>query len=93
MALFLDEAPTARYWPDTLYYAARAEDGLHNPDAGRLYGVFLSIRERADTEDALVVDARRDSPFRRAGRGYDNDLLRSESTTGAPMIRRDCRHE
>ena len=57
-ALFLDEAPTFRYYPPVLYYLGRAKEELKSPAAADSYKAYLSVKENA-VADPLAADARR----------------------------------
>ena len=58
LALFLDDEPTARYWPETVYYSARAKEGLGSADAADEFRAFIKLRPGAD-HDPLIADARK----------------------------------
>ncbi len=57
-ALFLDEAPTYRYYPPVSYYLGRAKEELKSPAAADAYKAYLSVKENA-VADPLADDARR----------------------------------
>jgi tetratricopeptide (TPR) repeat protein len=57
-ALFLDEAPTFRLFPQVEYWLARAREGIKSPAAADSYKAFLGTKTNG-TSDPLVVDARR----------------------------------
>jgi len=57
-AIFLDEAPSYRYYAPVPYWLGRAREGLKSPAAAESYKAFLAIKENAG-EDPLVADARR----------------------------------
>ena len=56
-AVFLDDAPSFRYFPLVYYYQGRAREGLHRPDAAESYKAFIAIKAKADAGDPLVADA------------------------------------
>jgi tetratricopeptide (TPR) repeat protein len=58
-ALFIDEVPTYRYFPEAFYWLAKAQEGLGSPAATDSYRAYLAIKEKADAADPLVEDARR----------------------------------
>jgi tetratricopeptide (TPR) repeat protein/predicted Ser/Thr protein kinase len=58
LALFLDEVPTAGYFPPVLYYQARAQEGLGSPAAAESYRKFVSILEKAESTE-LLQDAKK----------------------------------
>jgi serine/threonine protein kinase/tetratricopeptide (TPR) repeat protein len=57
-ALFLDEVPTAAYFPPLYYYLGRAQEGLGTSDAADSYQKFVSIREKGDG-GAMFQDAKK----------------------------------
>jgi len=57
-ALFLDEAPTYRYYPPAVYYLGRAREEIKSPTAADSYKAYLSIKENA-AADPLAADAKR----------------------------------
>ncbi len=57
-ALFLDEVPTYRYYPATLYYLGRVQEALKSPAAADSYRAFVALKA-ADSAEPQVVDARR----------------------------------
>lgn len=60
-AIFLDDFPSYRYFAPVYYYLGRAQEGLKSPAARESYEKFLKIKERADSGDILVEDARKRS--------------------------------
>jgi tetratricopeptide (TPR) repeat protein len=58
LALFLDEAPTAGYFPAVYYFMGRAKEGLKSPGAADSYRTYLSLRKTAG-EDPLLPEIRR----------------------------------
>jgi tetratricopeptide (TPR) repeat protein len=59
-ALFLDEMPTYRYYPATLYYLGRVQEQLKSPAAADSYRAFLALKA-PDSSEPLAVEARRRS--------------------------------
>jgi tetratricopeptide (TPR) repeat protein/predicted Ser/Thr protein kinase len=57
LALFLDEVPTARYFPPVYYYMGLAKEGLGGSGAAESYQKFLAIQGNGDG-GALVQDAK-----------------------------------
>jgi len=57
-ALFLDEAPTWRFYPPVAYYLGRAKEGLNSPGAADSYKAYLAARP-SDSDDPLAADARK----------------------------------
>ncbi len=57
-AMFLDDAPTYRFFSPVYYYLARTQEGLKIPAAAASYQAFLTIRQ-ASERDPMVDDARR----------------------------------
>jgi serine/threonine protein kinase/tetratricopeptide (TPR) repeat protein len=57
-AIFLDDFPSYRYFAPVYYYLGQAQEGLKSPAAKESYERFLKIKERADSGDTLVEDAR-----------------------------------
>jgi tetratricopeptide (TPR) repeat protein/tRNA A-37 threonylcarbamoyl transferase component Bud32 len=60
-ALFIDEVPTYRYFPDALYWLAKSQEGLKSPAAADSYRAYLAIKEKADAPDPLIAAARASS--------------------------------
>jgi tetratricopeptide (TPR) repeat protein len=58
-AVFFDDIPSFRYFPQVYYYQARAEEGLKSPGAVEAYRTFLAIKTNAEPGDAMVTDARK----------------------------------
>jgi tetratricopeptide (TPR) repeat protein len=58
LALFLDEAPTAGYFPAVYYFMARAQEGLKSPGSADSYRTYLSLRGNAG-EDPLLPEIHR----------------------------------
>jgi tetratricopeptide (TPR) repeat protein/predicted Ser/Thr protein kinase len=58
LALFLDEAPTAGYFPAVHYFMGRAKEGLKSPGAADSYRTYLSLRGNAG-EDPLLREIHR----------------------------------
>jgi serine/threonine protein kinase/tetratricopeptide (TPR) repeat protein len=58
LALFLDEVPTASYFPPLYYYRGRAQEGLGTADAADSYQKFLAIREKGDASP-MFQDAKK----------------------------------
>ncbi len=58
LALFLDESPTAGYFPAVYYFMGRAKEGLKSPDAADSYRTYLSLRGNAG-EDPLLPEIHR----------------------------------
>jgi serine/threonine protein kinase/tetratricopeptide (TPR) repeat protein len=58
--LFDSDTTTLRYLPPLYYWLGRAQEGIGSSDAARKsYERFITIREHADSGDALLADARR----------------------------------
>lgn len=57
LALFLDEVPTAGYFPTVYYYMGRAQEGLGSPGAADSYQKFVTIQAKGDG-GALIQDAK-----------------------------------
>jgi tetratricopeptide (TPR) repeat protein len=57
-ALFIDEVPTYRYFPETHYWLAKAQEGLKSPAASDSYRTFLAIKEKAEAPDPLIAAAK-----------------------------------
>jgi eukaryotic-like serine/threonine-protein kinase len=57
-ALFLNDIPTFRYFPQVYYYLGRVQEGMKSPNALDSYKTFLKIKERAEA-DPLIVDAKK----------------------------------
>ena len=57
LALFLDEVPTASYFPPVYYYMGRAKEGLGGSGATESYQKFLATQGHGDG-GALVQDAK-----------------------------------
>jgi len=55
-ASFLDDFPSLRYYPQIVYFRARAQEGLKSSSAGDLYKAFLAIKAKSDP-DPMVADA------------------------------------
>jgi len=58
LALFLDEVPTAAYFPPVYYYRGRAEEGLGSAAAADFYKKFLATQDKGDG-GALFEDAKK----------------------------------
>ena len=58
LALFLDEAPTAGYFPIVYYFMGRAREGLKSSGAAESYRAYLSLRGNAG-EDPLLSEIHR----------------------------------
>jgi len=58
LAMFLDEAPTAGYFPAVYYFMGRAKEGLKSPGAADSYKTYLNIRGNAG-EDPLLPEIHR----------------------------------
>src|SRR5262249_47711483 len=58
-AVYFDDVPSYRYFPEAYYYLGRAREGLKSPDGVESYKTFLAIKANADAGDPLVVDARK----------------------------------
>src|SRR5262249_25640915 len=58
-AIYFDDVPSYRYFPEAYYYLARAQEGLKSPEAVESYKTFLSIKAKADAPDPLIADARK----------------------------------
>jgi eukaryotic-like serine/threonine-protein kinase len=58
LALFLDESPTAGYFPPLYYYTGRAEEGLGSAAAAESYKKFLSIQGKGEGGE-LLQDAKK----------------------------------
>ena len=56
-ALFLEESPSYRLFPQVYYYLGRVREGLKSPAAVEAFRSFLSVK--TGPGDALVADARR----------------------------------
>jgi tetratricopeptide (TPR) repeat protein/predicted Ser/Thr protein kinase len=63
-ALFLDDVPTYRYFPEVLYYLGRAQEGLGSPGSVGRYKAFIDIKSKSEM-DPIVEDAKR--RLRKAG--------------------------
>jgi tetratricopeptide (TPR) repeat protein len=57
-SIFLNDRPSYHYFPQVYYYTGRAQEGLGSDAAADSYQIFLKIKEKADTGDKLVEDAR-----------------------------------
>jgi tetratricopeptide (TPR) repeat protein len=57
-SIFLDDFPSYRYFAPVYYYLGRSQEGLKSPAAKESYEKFLKIKERADSGDPLIEDAR-----------------------------------
>ena len=57
LALFLDEEPTARYFPSLYYYQGRVREGLNSAGFAESYRAYLAIRG-GSKEDALAAELR-----------------------------------
>lgn len=57
-AVFLDDEPTYRYFPQVYYQMGRAQEGLGSPGAVKAYESFLQIKAKSSGE-LMVEDARR----------------------------------
>jgi tetratricopeptide (TPR) repeat protein/tRNA A-37 threonylcarbamoyl transferase component Bud32 len=55
-ALFLDDVPTYRYFPQVHYYQGRAQEGIRSPAAAQSYKTFLAFMK--NPEGSLAADAR-----------------------------------
>ena len=58
LSLFLDEEPTAAYFPPLLYYRARARQGVSEDGKSEAYADYLAIRGNSK-EDPLAQEARK----------------------------------
>ena len=58
LSMFLDEEPTAGYFPPLLYYRARARQGVSQDGASEAYAAYLVIRGNSK-EDPLAQEARK----------------------------------
>jgi len=58
-AVFLDDIPSYRRLPPVYYYLGRAQEGLKSPAAAESFRTFLTIKEKGDGSDPLVIDAKR----------------------------------
>ena len=56
-ALFLDDVPSFRYFPQVYYYQGHVREGMKRADATEAYRAFLAIKSKADPGDPLVADA------------------------------------
>ena len=56
--LFLDDAPTYRFFSPVYYYLGRTQEGLQSPAAATSYQAFLAVKSAAEN-DPMVADARR----------------------------------
>jgi len=59
VSIFLDDFPSYRYFAPLFYYLGRAQEGLKSPAAKESYQKFLKIKEKGDTGDSLIADARK----------------------------------
>lgn len=57
-SVFFDDTPTFHFVAQIYYYIGRAQEGLGSPAAADSYRKFLSIKEKADSDDPLIEDAR-----------------------------------
>ena len=57
-AVFLDDIPTYRYFPEVYYYQGKVREALGSPGAPEAFRNFLALRSQA-TNDPLVADAKR----------------------------------
>jgi predicted negative regulator of RcsB-dependent stress response len=57
-SIFLDDFPSYRYFAPVYYYLGRAQEGLKSPASKESYERFLKIKEKAESTDPLVQDAR-----------------------------------
>ncbi|MGB2906949.1 MAG: protein kinase [Candidatus Aminicenantaceae bacterium] len=58
-SVFSDDTPTFHVVAPIHYYLGRAQDGLGSAAAKESYEYFLSIKEKADWNDPLIIDARK----------------------------------
>jgi tetratricopeptide (TPR) repeat protein len=58
-AVFFDDAPSFRYFPQAYYYLGQAQEGLKSPGAAESYKTFLEIKAKADDGEPMVADARK----------------------------------
>lgn len=63
LSLFLDEEPTAAFFPPVYYYQGRVREGLKSAKAAESYGAYVQIRGKS-TEDPLLAEARRRAAVR-----------------------------
>ncbi len=57
--VFMFDTPTLRYFPEALYWRARAQQAMGVPEAQQSYQRFLALREQASPPDPLAADARK----------------------------------
>jgi serine/threonine protein kinase/tetratricopeptide (TPR) repeat protein len=57
-SIFLDDFPSYRCFAPVYYYLGRAQEGLKSPASKESYERFLKIKEKAESTDPLVQDAR-----------------------------------
>ena len=57
-AVFLDDVPSFRFFPEVYYYLGRAQQGLHSPGAVDSFNTYLQIKKDADN-DPLTADAKK----------------------------------
>jgi tetratricopeptide (TPR) repeat protein/predicted Ser/Thr protein kinase len=57
VAIYLDDVPTFRMFPQTYYYLGRAQDGLKSPAAADSYRTFVEIQKEGT--GPLLADARK----------------------------------
>jgi serine/threonine protein kinase/tetratricopeptide (TPR) repeat protein len=63
-SVFLNDLPSFRFFPPVYYYLGRAQEGLGSDAAPGSFREFLRIKEKADSSDPLVGDARSRTKFK-----------------------------
>jgi eukaryotic-like serine/threonine-protein kinase len=57
-AVFLDDVPSFRFFPEVYYYLGRSQQGLHSPGATDSFNTYLQIKKDADN-DPLIADTKK----------------------------------
>ena len=57
-SLFFDDFPSYRYFSPVYYFLGLAQEGLGSPASAESFRKFLEIKEKADSQEPLVDDAR-----------------------------------
>jgi tetratricopeptide (TPR) repeat protein/predicted Ser/Thr protein kinase len=58
-SVFFNDLPSYYYFPQVYYYLGQAQEGIGSGGAKASYEAFLKIKEKAQTGDAMVEDARK----------------------------------